>query len=59
MKPLRLYAIRKTTESTHIEGIYFSDQGVARNMRDTLTAESNEPHVVCPGPDHKRFQSLA
>lgn len=53
---LRLFAIRKETEQQHME-IYFSDQMIARRVRDKFIAETNEPHVVCYGPDHKRYKT--
>ncbi len=55
---LRLFAIRKTSEEQHIEGIYFSDMEIARKARDAYVTQTNEPHVVTWGPDHKKFKEI-
>ncbi len=52
---LRLFAIRKASEQQH-GTTFFRDQMVARKERDRLTTNTGEPHVVCPGPDHKRYK---
>lgn len=56
---LRLFAIRKESEEKHIEGIYFSDMGIAKKARDAYTTQTSEPHVVTWGPDHKKFKEIA
>lgn len=53
---LRLFGIRKAASTQQIEGLHFSDQGIARKERDRLSANTGEPHVLCPGPDHKRYK---
>jgi hypothetical protein len=52
---LRLFGIRKASSKQQIEGLHFSDQGIAKKKRDILTANTGEQHVLCPGPDHKRY----
>ncbi len=51
---LRLFAIRKTGEQQHGTE-FFSDLGVARKARDKLINSTGEMHVVCNGPDHRRY----
>lgn len=55
---LNLFAIRKESEDKHIKGIYFSDMGVAKKVRDIYTQQTGEPHVVTWGPDHKKFKEI-
>lgn len=55
---LRLFAIRPADNPNHIEGLYFSDQKIAKAARDAKTQETGIPHVVCPGPDHKRYKAI-
>lgn len=56
MKPLRLFAIRKVDSTQHIEGLYFMDQKHAKRERDAMNHKTGEAHVLCPGPDHKRYK---
>jgi hypothetical protein len=59
MNKLRLFAIRKADSERHIQGIYFMDQSIARKARDAYVAQTGEQHVVCAGPDHKRYKETA
>lgn len=56
MNKLRLFALRKADELFHIPSVYFSTQKMAKQERDAYTARTGEIHVVCPGPDHKRYK---
>lgn len=56
MNKLNLFAIRKASEKAHIKGVYFRDQKMAKSARDAYTKQTGEQHVVCPGPDHKRYK---
>ncbi len=56
-RTLRLFGIRPENDTKPIEDLYFSDLLHARRERDRISLETAVQHVVCPGPDHKRYKN--
>lgn len=56
MNKLKLYGVRIQDNEERLPTTYTSDKFLARRLRDALTAETGVPHVVCYGPDHKKFK---
>lgn len=54
---LRLFSIRRHDATSHYP-IFYADQKLAKNERDRLTKDTGIQHVLCPGPDHKRYNSF-
>lgn len=52
MRILKLFGVRKPN-GYPVEGLFFFNRSSAEKKRDTMSG-----YVVCPGPDHKRYQSM-
>ena len=54
---MKLFALRNTSTNKIKPDTFFANKMLAKKARDLLVEQTNQPHVVTYGPDHRKYKA--